>query len=174
MRGYGESQMPLRHDLESQPETLQEMELAAEDKYWEGLELMVTGRGGGGIYLMGYVAEMLLKIAYFRFTDARPADHVPSRLGPARTAGNHLIPGIGHENYHSLRFWALLLFETRNRYHKPLPSEVEALFVQRTRRLYQTWWVEMRYRRDQSLGWNVRSVYDDVTWLRDNYAVLWR
>lgn len=57
--------MSLRSRLESQPETIQEFELAAEERYYEGLELMVSGRSGGGVYLMGYVGEMILKVAYF-------------------------------------------------------------------------------------------------------------
>ena len=45
----------LRQTLENRPETVRELELAAEGKYWEGLELMALGRRGAGIYLMGYV-----------------------------------------------------------------------------------------------------------------------
>jgi len=63
---------------------------------------------------------------------------------------------------------------SRRRNHSPLPEEVAAPFVQWSQRLYQNWWVEMRYRRDQTDHWNARSVYDEVTWLRDNYAALWR
>ncbi len=165
--------MPLRYRNESELETLQEMEFAAEDKYWEGIELLSSGRGGGGVYLLGYVAEMLLKIAYFRFIGARPADRVGAYLGPARNAGRLLIPGIDREQYHSLRFWASLLFQRRRQEHRPLPDDVAAPFRQRTRRLYQAWWVEMRYRRDRCEAWDSHNVYEDVTWLRNHYAALW-
>ena len=57
--------MAMRLRLQPLPETVQEFELAAEDRYWAGMELMTRGDGATGIYLMGYVAEMLLKNSYF-------------------------------------------------------------------------------------------------------------
>ncbi|MCK4342466.1 MAG: hypothetical protein KAY37_12170 [Phycisphaerae bacterium] len=164
--------MTLRRQTEKQEETLQEMELAAELRFGEGLQLLYEGWRSGGVYLLGYVAEMLLKISYFRYRGANPSDLVS--LAPARTAGQVLIPGIAYESYHSLRFWAALLFETRRWQGRPLPAEVADPFVQRTRRLYQTWWVEMRYRQDYADEWDVENVLSDVTWLRDHYALLWR
>ncbi len=167
--------MSLRRRLESSPETVQEFELAAEQKYFEALELMASGYRGAGIYLMGYVAEMLLKVAFFRYDGARPADLVGPRLGPARRRGRARIPrDVPWENYHSLNFWSLLLICERRWRNDPLPARIEARLRQRTRRLYQHWWVEMRYRRDSSRSLEVQTVYDDATWVRDNRVALWR
>ena len=47
-------------------ESIQVYEEAAEARYLEGLELIQRGYSGGGVYLLGYVAEILLKAAFFR------------------------------------------------------------------------------------------------------------
>ena len=136
--------------------------------------MRASGYGGVGVYLQGYVAEMLLKNAYFRFTGAMPSDLIQPRLGPALVRGRALIPNIRHESYHSLRFWALLLREERRARHRPLASVLDGPFVSRTRRLYLNWSVRMRYQHDQAQALEVASVYDDTLWLRDHYVALWR
>lgn len=166
--------MPLRQRLDAVLETVQEFELASAQRYREGASLAASGFGGAGVYLLGYTAEMLLKNAYFRFTGAQPGDLIQPRLGPARNVGRSYIPHVPHESYHSLHFWALLLRETRRRQHRPLADDVDAPFMSRTRRLHQNWSVEMRYQRDQAQPREVQSVYEDVTWLRDNSVALWR
>lgn len=166
--------MTLRVRLSQHPETIQEFRIAAETRYLDGLELMVAGRPAAGIYMMGYAAEMLLKNAYFLFTGAGPRDLVRPRLVPALRAAQALIPSVVHEAYHSLSFWALLLLEARRWQRRPFRDGLEAPFRQRTRRLYQNWWVEMRYRRDLAGSRHVRCIYDDVSWLRANYDLLWR
>jgi hypothetical protein len=155
-------------------ETLQDLELAAERRYREGVELIARGHPAGGIYLMGYVAEMVLKYAYFRYVGARPSDRVTPRLGPARARGRILIPGILDESYHSLEFWSRLLRAERQRDNRPLQPEIDAPFVQRTRRLHQNWWVHMRYLPDHVQDWELRCMRADVGWLRKQRLQLWR
>lgn len=165
--------MPLRHRLDATPETLQELELAAEERYWDALELFAAGRNGAGIYLMGYVAEMTLKVGFFRLDGARPADLVKPRLGPAKTFVKRMNPGLHHESYHSLFFWihAIRIKRILNGLDRSRPVDMQAL--QRMRRLYQIWWIEMRYRSDQSSQRDVNDVYEDVTWLLDNRIHIW-
>ncbi|HWL94516.1 MAG TPA: hypothetical protein VNT79_13405 [Phycisphaerae bacterium] len=64
--------MPLRYRILSTPETVQDLVLASDQKYWEGIELLLAGRRGAGIYLLGFAAEMILKAAVFRIDGARP------------------------------------------------------------------------------------------------------
>ena len=135
---------------------------------------MAAGRDGGGIYLMGYCAEMWLKIACFRVEGAMPADVAGPYFGPARQFMRVRYPTIPWESYPSLIFWMYLLRERRRAQGRPLPEAVDWQLVRRVRRLYQVWWVEMRYRPDQSQPMDVRAVYDEVTWLRDHYVALWR
>ena len=135
---------------------------------------MARGYGGAGMYLMGYSAEMLLKSAYFRFSGAQPTDRIAALLGPAQQTAQRLIPGISRETYHSLRFWALLLRAKRRQQNNPLPLAVDAPFVSRTRRLYQNWWIGMRYRPDSAQPRETLILLDDMDWLRANYGRLWR
>jgi hypothetical protein len=169
--------MTLRARLESIPETLQEFDLALEERFREGQVLVNSGNArdaSAGIYLLGYAAEMLLKGAYFRFEGAAPGDLIAPRLGPARAAGRRLIPAIPYENYHSLLFWAKLLQVTRVVQGQPLPFAVAVPFLAYARRLHGQWWVEMRYRRNEAHAVEARSVLADVIWLRANRFGLWR
>lgn len=166
--------MPLRQRLEAVPETVQEFDLAAAQKNREGAALVAAGYNGAGIYLLGYSAEMLLKNAYFRYTGASWADRVGPRLGSALTAGRILIPLVPHEGYHSLRFWASLLRETRRFQRRPLPPLLDAPFISRTRRLHQSCWIGARYRRDQATGMEAATVQGDAAWVQQNYSALWR
>lgn len=166
--------MGLRYRLEQVPETLQEFELAADTRYWDGVELLCAGRTGGGVYLLGYVAEMLLKVSYCRYRGAGPPSLVGPMLGPARRSGRQLVPGIPHEGYHSLHFWLRLLLAERSARGEALPPDLRNGFHQRVRRLHQVWWVQSRYRMDRADRWSGPSALADVDWLRDNYTALWR
>lgn len=166
--------MPLRQRLEAVPETVQEFDLAAAQKHQEGAALVTAGYNGAGIYLLGYSAEMLLKNVYFRYTGASWADRVGPRLGAAQAAGKIRIPLVPHEGYHSLRFWASLLRETRRFQRRPLPPLLDAQFVSRTRRLHQNCWIGARYRRDRATGLEAATVRGDADWLQKNYPILWR
>ena len=156
------------------PETLQDFELAAQDRYWEGLELMVAGREPGGVYLLGYTAEMLLKLASFRLESVRPTDPVKPRLAPVRQWMKQTCPGIDSEGFHSLVFWATYLRTKRRQQGRPLDPLTESQLAERTRCLYAVWTVEMRYRSLRRPASDWRSAYDSVEWIRENYLRLWR
>lgn len=168
--------MPLRGELEQIPETLGEFELAWQARWAEAQTLWVMEQHVGALYLLGYVAELLLKSAWFRFRGASPTDLVTwGLLGTAASQARALgLAGVGPESYHSLVFWAKLLRTARRRENVPLPPEVDAPFVQRTRRLYQNWWVGARYRRAVFVPQVLETAFGDVTWLRDNHRGLWR
>jgi len=159
--------VPLRYRIEAHPETVQDLELASGEKFWEGIELLVTGHRGGGIYLLGYAAEMILKSAYFRFDGARPGDPVGARLGPARSWGKQFLPSIDHENYHSLWFWYHILRRKRRRAGRPLAQALDDQLLRRVRRIYGMWTVAMRYQPDQALEAEAESFYNDVRWIHE-------
>lgn len=171
--------MSLRSQLAGKVETLQEFSLAAAEKYDEGQRLIAENDFGAGIYLLGYAAEMILKNAYFRFTGAAVSDEIGPRLFPAKAAGDDrhgggLIPGISPESFHSLRFWAMLLQSSRAN-QKRLWTDVEFVleFERCTERLYNNWWVEMRYRTDLANHQQALQVLSDVGWLRNHQTTLW-
>ncbi len=142
--------MAMRLRLQPVPETIQEFELAAEERYWTGLDLMTRGHGTSGVYLMGYVAEMLLKNSYF-LLDIRttPTFLVGSQLGQAKMAMSSFLPLYQFKGYHDLAFWASLLAEKRRQEGRPLPLPMELLLAQHVQRLADNWFVEMRYRAAQ-------------------------
>jgi hypothetical protein len=156
------------------PETVQEFELAIEERYFESLEFLTGGYFQSGIYILGYAAEMILKNAFFRFDGARLGEPIGPRLGPARRLGRDLLEGIQDESYHSIRFWAALLQERRIRVSRPLPDDLGVELARRTNRLYATWWVEMRYRSSIADEKEANHAFEDVSWLFEHYQELWR
>ncbi len=53
-------------------ETVGDMLLAANARYDEGLLLLDNGHLDGGVYLLGYAAEMILKISFCRVDSSVP------------------------------------------------------------------------------------------------------
>lgn len=136
--------MSLRFHYELGHETIQDLELAAEQRYKDALVLMASGNWDACIYLAGYCVEMWLKAAYFLLDGVHPEDEVVGRLRPSRTKGQ-LLGLPSDESYHSLSFWSALLIHERGR----LPSSSPGLDKEirlRSGSLYSIWWVEMRYR----------------------------
>lgn len=164
--------MPLRYRISVQPETVQDFILAADEKYWEGVELLSAGRRGAGIYLLGYTVEMLLKNACFRTDGAALGDRTQGRLVPIKKWAERQLPGLAPESYHSLWFWIHALRRKRSLTGREFPALFDSQLVQRVRRVYGIWWVEMRYRPDQSLDREANVVFEDVTWIRDRQIQL--
>ena len=163
----------LRRQLDTTPETVADFDLAAESRYWDGCQLITQGHGLGGIYLLGYAGEMILKHACFRIDRARPADPVGGFFGPIRAWMGHHYGTIARENYHSLLFWAYYLRGKRRETGVPLPNPIDWELVRRTRRLYSIWSVDLRYRGWVAPAAEAQTVYDDVTWSRDVRIRLW-
>ncbi len=124
--------MAMRLRLQPVLETIQEFELAAEERYWTGIELMMRGDGATGIYLMGYAAEMLLKNSYFLLDLlTTPTFPVGSQLALAKNAAkNNFLPQYLFTNYHDLIFWSLLLTEKRRQEGRPLLPQIELALTQ--------------------------------------------
>ncbi len=94
--------MPLRADWELETETPQLFELALVDRYETANQLLASGGWDAAIYFYGYVAELILKAAYFRFLGNNISDPIASMLNPARVRGSQLhqlgfMPNIGHD-----------------------------------------------------------------------------
>jgi len=159
--------MPLRRRIRNAPETIQDLALASEERYWDGVELLVSNRVGSGVYLLGYVAEMILKRAFFQLDGADPFDLVGPRLGPVRTWARSRGITTPHEGFHSLTFWLRVLRTKRAERFSYLPHPIDARLVQGIHRCHGIWLVDMRYQPSRLLPSEVRSIYDDVTWLRD-------
>jgi hypothetical protein len=167
--------LPLRAQLESSPETIGDLMVAAEQRYREGQALMTAGRWGAGIYLMGYSAEMYLKTACFQVTGSSLADQVRPLLRLAIAEGRATFPAVRNESCHSLLFWAhLLLRERRRAGLAPWSPMMRRQFLSHVGKLYSTWWVEMRYRPDRARPADGLNILSWTGWLRLNHPVLWR
>ena len=169
--------MPLRSLLEPVPETVNDLVLAAEERYWDAYELAVQGRHFAAIYVAGFTAEMLLKVAGFRFDGAFPGDAIQPRLGPAKTYGAAKFPAVGPESYHSLRFWTAFLEHKRVEAGHPLDPALLLELRTRTDRAHETWWISMRYRPSGPVSATARAemlaLLEDVDWILKNHPRLW-
>lgn len=165
--------MALRVRLHGRQETLNDFELAAEVRYWEGLELMIAGENAGGVYLIGYSAEMWLKYACFRFDGVRPGDYVDARPAAVQNRWRRVLPAARPENGHSLLFWMEMLRNVRATAGHPLPHAFDTQLVRWTNTVYQNWWFNMRYFGDPVPQTEAIDVYCGVNWLRDHRTQLW-
>jgi hypothetical protein len=166
--------MHLRERLQYTPERIVDFAGACEDKFWEGIELASARRFSAAIYLLGYAAEMHLKLAAFRFDDASANDLVYPRLHVVRRWMGTRQPHVPHERFHSVVFWMHYLRGRRSETAKSLNRNLDGLLVHHVQRIYSTWWVEMRYRPDQASENDLNRMFADVNWLRGNQQFLWR
>ncbi len=165
----------LREQLVDIPETIFEFQRASEDRYWEALSLFTEGYFGGGIYLMGYAAEMLLKAAYFSFRGELLTAPIFPMLAPAWQRGCACFPGSfsrQNRDYHNLDFWSRLLREERRRQGMSLPYHEDSEYQYQTGCLFRTWWGEMRYRHDVAKLSDAEATLEAVNWLRRYYSQL--
>lgn len=99
-----------------QPETPAVMLQAAEARSREAEALLAAQQWDGAVYLAGYVAEMLLKVAFCNLDPAFSAtDTVSSAFGPAATLwrGPARSVSLPPSYKHNLPFWEAVLRQRR-------------------------------------------------------------
>lgn len=166
--------MKLSDRVKNGEELLQDFELAAEERFLDAQELLARGHGTGAAYLAGYVAEMLLKNAIFRFDGARPFDRIYPRLHPAKKWAQKSLPGIKFTNFHDIWFWAHVLRKKRLERGRPLPEAFGQNLMRVAYRINRAWAVDLRYFGfEVSVSFAKRS-FEDVAWIKKNHAILWR
>ena len=161
-------------------ETLQEMELALEQKLREGESLLVRGHSGAAIYLMGYAVEMTLKTAYFRYRGASPADPMPPMFAPAVHFARVRFPGIASpggppfRHYHDILFWGRLLRAVHRADMRNWPPEFDSQYLNAIRLLGRMWFVEMRYKPDLADAVQARIIQVKARWMARHRSLLSR
>ena len=147
------------------------MELAAEQRYWGGLTLALSEAGSetSALYLLGYVAEMLLKTAYFRVIGVPPGDNIASHLQMARS---HASWRGG--NLHNLRSWLYLLADVRFFQGNPWSPVLVAVIERYVLTVDAHWRETLRYASLAASDVELEETLASVDWLLANYAVLWR
>lgn len=166
--------MRLSNRVRGGGELLQDFEIAAEERFLEAQDLLARGHSTGATYLVGYVAEITLKSAVFRFDGARPADPVRPYLGPAKKWAQKAIPGLVFTNYHSVWFWARVLREKRKRRGLPLAEPITQNLMRIARRLEAAWAVELRYFGLEVDVDHARRTLEDVGWIKSHRTHLWK
>ncbi len=167
--------MALLNRLASQ-ETISDMLLASNARYDEGLALLNAGYRDGGIYLLGYAAEMILKTSFCRVEPTVSPDvEVRSRFGIAerhwqRATGQ--LPPRGYE--HNLKFWEFVLPPERAARRKsPLGIIVSQTLSKCVQSVAENWDVKLRYQSGGATIQESDSVFAAVKWMRDNQKTLW-
>ena len=164
--------MPIRPLFSGRDESIEGFEAAAENMYEAGFNLMASAQSGQGVYLMGYVAEMLLKSAYFRLRGF--ADPQIIMMSDLRDAVHRHHLTLPTEKYHDLELWAQLIIKER------VLVSLSNLRVERdlqttTTRLNTNWSVKMRYHPLLGVArQDLEDVLDDVVWLKSNHNDFWR
>ena len=147
------------------------MKSAAEQRYWDGLALALAGAGSetGALYLLGYVAEMLLKTAYFRVVGIPASDDIASHLRAA-----HRDARWRGGNLHSLPSWFYLLNDVRffqgNPWNPVLASSIERHVLT----VDAHWRETLRYTPFAATDAELEEALASVDWLLAGYDLLWR
>ncbi len=152
-------------------ETWPGMEQAATQRFWDSLALATAeaGHEAAAIYLLGYVAEMLLKTAYFRVTG------VPSSqdIAPHLTAARRNASWRGG-NLHDLRSWFALLNDARSFQGNPWSIVTAATIERHVLTVASHWRESLRYTSLMAADAELEEVHASVDWLLVNYDVLWK
>ena len=155
-------------------ELLQDFELAAKERFYEAQELLASGYSTGAAYLLGYVGEMVLKHAVFRFDGARPYDRVRPRLHPTKKWAKVALPSIRFTDFHDLWFWAHVLRQKRIDRGCALPDALSQNLMRVVYHLKRAWRVDLRYFGAEVSAELAKRSLEDVAWLLKNQAALWR
>ena len=167
--------MSYRARMQSRPETLAEFELAWEHRLTEGLLLLKDeATRTGGVYLLGYVAEMILKVAYFRFIGAASEDRLDLLFAQSGFRAAVNSSPVVTENFHSLKFWTELLLTARQQRNRQLPAHLTNALRHYTDLLYDNWQVDMRYSSLIVAAQEWQDAQKAAFWFYHNHDSLWR
>lgn len=151
-------------------DSVQEMDAARLDRYWDALACAHDDRDFGACYLFGYVIEMSLKLAYFRFIDVPPADDLGELL---RRAGRGSRFSKKPGRLHNVESWAEELLEIRQRRGRPFDPALAGAVTSRAAQVAGNWSEVMRYRRSIPAGDEACQLLEQADWFIGNHQALW-
>jgi hypothetical protein len=165
--------MPLRQTVQLNPETVSDMLLAAEDRYREAEELLVTQEFDGAVYLLGYAAEIWLKAACLNLRGHGPVLPVKAALAPLKKWMATTAPSVVFNDYHDLGFLAECVIRLRDSLGRPLSNtQVTELRMHIANGLHNEWIVDMRYRRSGLLATDAWAALLQAWWMKTNWISL--
>lgn len=151
-------------------ETCDSLFAAALERYWDGLTLATEATGNrslGAIYLLGYVAEVYLKVAFYRASGFLPADSVNRKLIESHRAWTK------KKNLHDLVALCQLVIDQRRLVGDPLDPIFASQLVLNARALAAHWREFLRYRSEPAQETELREVSQSVEWLLAQRSQLW-
>ncbi len=166
------SQQSLRHRLEREPESISIVSLAAEQRYWDGLEALLAGRLAAAVYFFGLSVEIHLKVAAAKVDGLPPTTDLRAWLNTTKQLMN-VAPSVVPEGFHSILYWSGYIQRRRSVQSKPLPQDTAEKLRRHTMAVYATWWNEMRYHPEQVSANEAKMVYRAASWARARIADLW-
>jgi hypothetical protein len=156
-------------------DTWPEMERAAHERYFDSVAL-ATGsdsRPTGAAYLAGYVAEMLLKTAYYRTRGVGQLDDAAPELRGMRSRalaiGCTWSPG---SRGHNLSDICDLLIKERDFRGRAFDPYFAALLRGHVITVFEHWSERLRYKDIAASEGELAELFASVSWILDNYAVL--
>lgn len=152
-------------------ETWQSMELAANLRYQEALELIDNHQYLGALYLLGYVAEMRLKVAYCRLKSITPSTNITSIV--SRTSAFR-ARSISAKNAHDVKAWKELLFYERIALGKSISPIIAAKVNSAADKLNDLWEEVLRYRSTLPTEEELYETWDAVETIDKYHNDLWR
>jgi hypothetical protein len=155
-------------------DTRSELERAAWERYWDGVTLATDAgvRSTGAIYLLGYVAQVTLKSAYYRVRQVPATQDLSAELRGLRARATVL--GVNWQgNWHNLDSLARLLVTERRVREQAMDPMFEATFQGHVRVVSLNWTETLRYKDTRAESPEVEAVYDSTDWLLINYENLW-
>jgi hypothetical protein len=166
--------MPLRSFVAANPETINDMVLAADDRYDEAEHLLQQQAFDGAVYLMGYAAEMWLKVVCLRLRGLAPTTQVKPALAPLKVWARSLVVALLPKDGHDLSYFAQCIPPLRAAAGRPPlgPTISSELAVKITNGLYPEWIVDMRYRRSAVPATGAWDALNNAWWLKTNWTHL--
>lgn len=146
-------------------EDLRSLELAAERRFYDALELATAPAGceSSAIYLFGYAAEIILKVACFNLDGAS----LGTRTDRHRKSLANLptYKSSCGSNHHCLVGWLEVLLELRRKRGLPTTAQYRRELRRRVKTLSGEWSESIRYRSLPATRVELSRVYNTLSWL---------
>ncbi len=156
-------------------QTWKDYELAAAERLVDA-QVLAGARSdtSGAVYLAGYVAEMVLKAAFFRVKGTPVSANAGSQLALLHRAASAAGWGSAKSrpDYHNLDMLSRALLFERSRAGRPLGHAHEVGLRRRVRDLSAIWKVDLRYSHRALQKSDVGTAFRCATWFLANYPAL--
>jgi hypothetical protein len=149
------------------------MESAAERRLWDAFVLAASHEGAetSAVYLLGYVAEIVLKTAFYR---ERGLSRFVDTAAARRLARSYRAAYRRSPNDHDLQYWLFVLERIKSAHGRRLSPAFLGAVALRIGLLADNWNESLRYRDARPTPAELNQVLDSVEWIWKNRKRLWR